>query len=39
VASDTWTAMGNEVLSMRLAVFTVSPKKQYRGHRVPTTPA
>ena len=27
------------VLSIRLAVFTVSPKRQYRGIFKPTTPA
>jgi hypothetical protein len=30
--------MGKLVLSMRLAVLTVSPKKHQRGHLVPTMP-
>ena len=31
--------MGKLLLSMRLAVLTVSPRKQYRGHFMPITPA
>ena len=36
---DMWTEFGSEVLSMRLAVFTVSPNKQNRGFMVPITEA
>ena len=38
VDSDTWMQPGRDVLSMRLAVLTVSPKQQKRGMRLPTTP-
>ncbi len=31
--------LGKLLLSMRLATLTVSPRKQYRGHFMPITPA
>jgi hypothetical protein len=38
VMSLTWMLLGEAVDSMRLAVLTVSPNRQKRGMRVPTTP-
>ena len=38
-ASLTCMQLGKLLLSMRLATFTVSPRKQYRGHFMPMTPA
>mmetsp|Transcript_19740 Transcript_19740/g.35599 ORF Transcript_19740/g.35599 Transcript_19740/m.35599 type:complete len:209 (-) Transcript_19740:966-1592(-) len=38
VSSDTWIKPGGHVLSIRLAVFTVSPNRQKRGMRAPTIP-
>ena len=34
----TWMAQGGQVDSQRLAVLMVSPNRQKRGMRVPTTP-
>merc|ERR1712060_250660 len=34
---EQWILFFSELDSMREAVFTVSPKRQYRGFRVPTT--
>ncbi len=39
VFSLQWMRPATPLLSMRLAVFTVSPNRQYLGIRLPTTPA
>jgi hypothetical protein len=38
VAADAWMVPSGQVLSIRAAVFMVSPKRQKRGIRLPTMP-